>query len=206
MKYDQERATEKEKELFSTLSETLAIKGFNENDSRSIASVIFSKSIKISPPEQQEFRLECLTINSLRAGGGRSVKAGNILLNIQSLSDAVANGAFAAIGTYQAPWVAPFALIILWNALRRAASIDLSDKEAATIYAMWTHRDRVANEIEKKDLLPKINLLLEKYNQPQMDPQDLTEAIENLKTIGCIAQSKRNTGNYWLREWIRTSF
>lgn len=164
------------------------------------------EAIRVAPPEKEEFIIEYITMSPSGRRGGKSTKAGNIFLNMRSLVDAVASGAFAVVGSYQIPWLAPFALILLWNSLRRSAQVDLSENDAALIWTMWAHRDRSNNEIAEVCLLDKLNEHLKKHSRSPVTGKDLEDSLRALEKIQSIKRSRRNPNNWWLCEWIKPAY
>ena len=206
MALDYERAEEKESELLKELSLVLGSKNIASGDAEKISQLIISNAIKIRPPEKEEHYIELITLHPSGRGGGKSVKAGNILLNISGLMEAVANGSFAVVGSYQIPWLAPMAFIILWKSLWRNAEIEISENDAAIIWAMWVYRERETNEIAEDKLLEVVNSHLNKYERSALTQKDLNHSLNSLNNIQCIKRSSKRPENWWLREWVKPSF
>ena len=206
MDLDYDRAKEKEKELISSLSSFLKSKSSLKDSFDQISNEIVSSCVSIRPPEKEQIIFEFMTMSPSGRGGGRSTKPGNIVLKIRKLIEAVASGAFVAVSAYQVPWLGIFGLILLWNSLWRAAEVDLSENDAAVIWTMWVHRDRQNNEISENELLVKVNDHLSKYERASITQKDLDFSIKNLAAIKCIKRSKRNPQNWWLCEWIATTY
>lgn len=203
MSWDHERAAEKKNELLSDLAQKIETNGTTGNYSNKIAKIIMDEAIRVAPPEKEKFFLGYITISPSGRRGGKSVKAGNIALNMRSLIDAVSNGAFAAVSSYQIPWLAPLALLLLWNSLWRSAQVTLSENDAALIWTMWVYRDRSNNEIAEAGLLDKLNEHLLKYSRNPVTDKDLADSLNALEQIQSIKRSGRTPGNWWLCEWIK---
>lgn len=206
MAWDHDRATEKKKELMSDLIKDIEFKGTNSKDAKDAAQIVMDEAIRVSPPEKEEFVFEYITMSPSGRRGGKSTKAGNIALNMRSLVEAIANGAFAAVSSYQIPWLAPFAFILLWNSLWRSAQVELSENDAALIWTMWVHRDRSNNEIAEDGLLDKLNEHLDKYSRSPVSGKDLEDSLKALEQIQSIKRSKGNPSNWWLCEWIKPAY
>ena len=139
-------------------------------------------------------------------GGGKSTKAGNIVLNIRKFVEAIANGAFTIVGIYEVPWLGILGFILLWNSLWSAAQIDLSENDAAVIWTMWVHRDKKNNEISDDVLLNKVNDHLVKYGRASITQKDIELSIKHLEEIKSIKRSTNNPKNWWLCEWIAPAY
>ena len=203
MALDYDRGKEKEGEILNELSDILQSKRIDKEDAKQISQLIISNAISVSPPEKEEHTLGLITMHPSGRGGGKSVKAGNITLNIGQLMEATASGAFAIVGSYQIPWLAPMAFIIIWNSLWRAVEIELTENDAAIIWSMWVYRDRVSNEIPDIDLLDTVNRHLKKYVRPAITQKDLEYSLNNLEKIKVIKRSRKNPNNWWLCELVR---
>lgn len=126
MELNYERGKQKEEEILENITSYLTQADVPEADRRQVAEIIASTSIHITPPEMERMVFHFLTLNAVSGrGGGKSTKPGNIRLNMRKLMEGVANGVFAVVSSYQIPWLAPFAFILLWKSLRDCAEIDL---------------------------------------------------------------------------------
>ncbi|WP_116473907.1 hypothetical protein [Zobellella maritima] len=206
MSWDHDRAAENKSELMSNLIKDIELKGTNSSDAQVVAQIIMDEAIRVSPPKIEEFVIELITMSPSGRRGGKSTKAGNIVLNMRSLVDAVTNGAFAVVSSYQIPWLAPFALILLWNSLWRSAKVEFSENDAALIWTMWVHRDRSNNEIAEEGLLNKLNEHLKKYSRSPVTDKDLKDSLNALEEIKSIKRSRRNPNDWWLCEWVKPTY
>uniref|UniRef100_UPI004055A047 hypothetical protein n=1 Tax=Candidatus Electrothrix sp. TaxID=2170559 RepID=UPI004055A047 len=206
MELDYDRAEEKKKEIISSLSSLLQTNVSIKDSFDDISKEIVSSCITIRPPEKQKIVMHLMTMSPSGRGGGKSTKAGNVVLNIRKLVDAVASGAFTVVSTLQAPWLGIFGLILLWNSLWSSVQVDLSEIDAAVIWTMWVHRDRKNNEISDKELLEKVNDHLEKYDRASITQKDMEFSIKQLEKIKSIKRSKTNPKNWWLCEWIAPAY
>ena len=206
MSLDHSRATKKQNELISDLTKEIELRGINSEDANEIAKIIMDKAVRVSPPEKEEFVFKYIIMLPSGRRGGKSIKPGNIFLNMRSQMDAVANGAFASISSYQIPWLAPLAFILLWNSLWRAAQVGLSENDAALIWVMWVHRDRCNNEIAEAGLLDKLNEHLKKYSRAPVTDKDLKDSLRKLEQIQSIKRSKRNPNKWRLCERIKLTY
>lgn len=203
MEFDYSRCQQKEKELKVQILGFLGAFIEEEQEKVRLSELIFSTSVNLTPPEKEELRLQLITMTTSGRGGGKSLKPGNIRLNIGKLMESVANCVFAVVSSYQVPWLAPFAFIMLWKSLWAGCEVELTENDAALIYTMWTHRDRSINEISKDGLLMLLNTQLSKYERSNITQKDLDFSISRLVKVGCIKQSQRHVNNWWLCEWVQ---
>ena len=206
MPLNHDRGKEKNTETLNEIARILRSKQIDQDDAEKISQLIVNSAIKINSPELEEFVVTMVTTNPSGRGGGKSVKAGNISLNMKHLIEAIANGAFAVVGSYQVPWLAPMAFIVLWSSLQRTVEIELSENDAAIIWGMWVYRDKESNEVSEKDLLVTINKHLQKYERLSISQKDLNHSLDNLTKVGCIKRSSKNIGNWSLCERVRSSY
>ena len=202
MEYDYERGKQKEEEILEKITSYLANADVDAADRRQVAEIIASTSIRVTPPEVQRIVLHLVTLHASGRGGGKSSKPGNIRLNIGKLMEGVANGVFAVVSSYQIPWLAPFAFIMLWKSLWDSSKVDLTENDAAVIYSMWIHSDN-KNEIPKRNLLQTVNMHLQRHNCQPITQKDLDFSISSLIKVGCIKESSTNRNNWWLCEWVQ---
>jgi len=197
---------EKESEILNELSDILKSRHLNTEDAVKLSKFIVSNAIRVRPPEKEGHNFTSvakLTMHPSGRGGGKSIKAGNITLNMGKLMEAISSGAFSLLGAYQVPWLAPMAFIILWNSLWRAVEVEITENDASIIWSMWVYRDRESNEIPNSGLLEIVNGRLRKYERSEITQKDLEHSLSNLEKIKCIRRAKNSPDNWWLRESVR---
>lgn len=150
MGWDREKEIQKRAELTASLEATLG---------QALAAKVLEAFVRTTPPETEPVVMHLVTMRFDGRGGGKSTKAGNITLNMGALLDTVAAGALTVVGAVQAPFTVPFAAIVLWNSLWRAAEVTVTENDAAVLYVMWTQRDK-NHEIPKDGLLEHATLIL----------------------------------------------
>lgn len=202
MELDYNRAKEKEEELLSALSCFLNSKCNVKKSIDRISDEIKSVSINIRPPEKEKVIIHLMTMSASGRGGGKSIKAGNIVLNMRKLVKAIAEGTFAAISSYTYPWLGILGFILLWESLREAAQIDLSENDAVVIWTMWSLRDKENDVVSENGLLDKVNDHLSNYNRVSIVQEDIDFSLINLEKIKCIIRLKSNPVTWRLVEYI----
>lgn len=104
MEYDTEAAARKKAELvdFSTgtINSFVKANGLEYDDrvfSRQQTEII-GNFIKITPPEKEKIRMDLILFRQGGRGGGRSVKPGNLLLDMRKLMTPIASGVLTTAG------------------------------------------------------------------------------------------------------------
>lgn len=211
MGYDKERAKEKTEELTNLVRETVSkywnAIGFNAaiGDDLQAATQIVNNMIRVIPPEEETVILEFMTITEGGRGEGRSVKLGNIILNIGKPVAAVAASGLAISASVAVPWTAPFAAIVIWDAIWSNLKAELSEREAAIIWTMWLNCDE-NNCVSHAGLLDMVNLELTKHGRSAISPQELHDSLQILNRMKCIKRSKSDPLKWWLCEWVKVNF
>jgi len=205
MEWDLEKKDHMSKKIKTSIENYLRTAGIADEHIEQTSKEFISAAVRISPPEKERAVIHMITMLPSGRDGGRSTKAGNITLNIRSLFDAIANGAFTVTSITEAPWAIPFAVILLWNSIWRNAQVSLTETEAVTIWAMWQVKD--ANKYVKlDDIKPSIDAHAIKYQRSTLSAADINHAIINLIKLGSIKPIRGLVNTWWLCEWISPSY
>jgi hypothetical protein len=145
---DYERAEQKRTELIN-IADKAILDYMQENDSkgseteiRAIASLIIEKFAKVSPPEKEDFdTVSFILLSAGGRGGGRSLKPGNVRLNMLKLMHALAGGVISVAAAVKAPWLVPFVAVRTWNDLWTSLNVNITEREAAILWTMWKYKD-----------------------------------------------------------------
>lgn len=205
MEWDRKREEAKRAELLRQLCSALSQSVTDETHATRFAEAILDACITTRPPEAAGSRIYYVTLGTMGQGGGASTKPGNIRLNLGKLMEAVASSTLAAVSATQAPWTAPFAALVIWTSLWRAAEVPVSETEAGVLYVMWLHKNEDRDVLDV-GLLQKCNAMLHKYGRPPLSSQQLNQALRKLSKIGTIERSPRGPELWWLREWVRVAY
>lgn len=218
MEYDTGRAKEKADELIDIAKEAIVSysksAGFklDPRETLNIAAKIIDNyvdftppEVDVTPPEKEAVVLELITMRTDGRGEVRSVKPGNVFLNINKLMAAIATASLAVISAITVPWTAPLAALIIWDRVWSRLKVQLSEREAAIIWTMWTNKDdnRLVSDV---DLLDKVNSELAKHGRGSISRQELDDALETLKNMACIQRSESEPSKWWLREGVKVSY
>lgn len=205
MDLDSNRQAEKREELVTALRDALA-QHAGVSAAEDAAGKILDVFARVTPPKEGTVYMEMITVASFSGrGGGRSSKPGNIRLNMRLLFDALASGTFTVVSLKEFPWAVPFAAILLWNSLWRAAQVELTEKEVAILWTMWRIRDP-DKCVKESSLLPALAEHVEKHKLAPITGSDVKYGLERLAKIETIARSRREANEWRLIEWIQKAY
>lgn len=211
MEYDTDVAAKKKVELVSFSTDTinsLAKANGHEYDDLSLqkaATEIIDNFIKITPPEREDLRMDFILLRQGGRGGGRSVKPGNLLLDMRKLMTAIASGVLTTVGIVGAPWTAPFAALLLWDRLWAGLNIEINEREAILLWVMWNNRD-LNNQVFEEGLIEKVNAALESNGRPSISKQQMEDSLETLSKITAIERTTSINNGWGLRAWVRVRY
>lgn len=160
--------------------------------------------ISISPPLEEPPVMQFLTMDSLgNYKGGRSIKPGNILLNIRKLIEAIPEAVSIGAGMVcDNPVITICGALSLWCKLRDVATIDISKEQAFVLAALWRNC-HPNHKISLDDGWIATNHLLKQYGEPEITSLKYNMTIDSLVEIECIELTEEMI---WLREWISKSY
>jgi hypothetical protein len=124
---------------------------------------------------------------------------------MRKLTATAAAGTLAVVGTIANPWTVPLAALVLWDAVWSRSEVDIQEREASVIWAMWVNRDE-KGEISKGRLLALVNSERAQYGRLPLSETELKDAIALLKKMRCVERSKTDQSKWWLREWVRINW
>lgn len=212
MEYDYDRAEAKLKELEGVAEQAILnfLKDTNfsgdTKHAQQIAAKVINQLVKVTPPEKEDYgKIHFITLQQSGYGGARSVKAGNILLNMPKLITTLAGGVLTVAGAVEAPWTALFAAIVVWDSVWSGLTVELSEREAVTLWTLWKNRDE-SNCVPEAELLDKVNDELSSSGRSPISQTELNSSLEVLRKMSCISRSKSDNSKWWLREWVRVSY
>lgn len=193
-------------QLKTVIAENLSDILINENRDVSLIynNLVRSRFISISPPLEKPPMMQFLTMDSLRNyKEGSSIKAGNILLNIRKLIEAIPE--VVSIGTSMvcdSYIVTVCGALSLWLKLRDIATINISKEQAFVIVALWRNCDS-SHTISLDNGFIATNNLFDQYGEPEITNLKYNMIVDSLVKIECIELTE---GIIWLREWISKNY
>jgi hypothetical protein len=135
-------------------------------------------------------------------GGGISRSPRNVLVNWKELFITGGESVFTIIAAVSSSWIipAPFGLtlagLIILRKLYSLSTINLTERHAAVLWAMWIHKD-LEFHIKTNLLGNLVNMELSNYHRPPMSDEELRLMINDLERIGCI---ESEDGEWLFRE------
>lgn len=194
------------KQLKTAVTENLSVVLIDENNDILLIYDILVKSgfISISPPLEEPPMMQFLTMDSLRNyKNGRSIKPGNILLNIRKLIESIPEGISIGAGMVcDNHIVTVCGALSLWLKLRDIATINISKEQAFIIVALWKNCNP-NHEISLDDGYIATNNLFKQYGEPEITNLKYNMIIDSLVKTECIELTEEII---WLREWISKNY
>ncbi|HVF61800.1 MAG TPA: hypothetical protein VNJ70_18485 [Thermoanaerobaculia bacterium] len=135
----------------------------------------------------------------------RSTKPGTILLDLRKLVMTAAGGALPFTGAGVSPWTAVLAGLVVWDTIWSGLKIDLTEREAVVVFTMWVNADR-QKTVADGDLLAVVNDQCRTGGRAPLSERDLAEALWILEQLRCIRRSRRDSGRWWLQEWVSVDY
>lgn len=160
--------------------------------------------LKITPPQQEPPMISFLTLDSLNNyHQGRSIKPGNIKLNIKRLIDTLPEIVTATVNVISGITILKIcAAIAIWKKLRNVATIDIKKEQAIIIFALWKNCNE-KHIISLEDGYRDSNALCKQVTESEFTWAQYISIIEELEKIGCVALT--NDG-IWLCEWVSKNY
>ena len=211
MAYDDRRAAEKTAEIVGVAKDAVlrhwGAVGVESTDAeaQAVAEQVTAAYVRVTPPEAEELTSSLITMDMGGRGGARSRKPGNLLLNVRALVATLSNAVLGAAGVASAPWTAPFAALVIWDTVWAGMAVDLNERDATVLFAMWSARDQ-ENRVPHATLLKAVNLELAKHNRPPVAAQELVTALDHLQRLKAIERAADDPENWWLREWVSVKY
>jgi hypothetical protein len=170
--------------------------------SAALSSAIVDAFVSLTPPMEEEPRMELITLFSTgRRGSSR--KPGNIVLNWRKLIDIIPDVTIAAAGAPPAPaWLQFTIALYIWNKFWCGAKEEFSDAEANVLLALSRSRDQ-NKKIKEMDGYEKTNIVRREAKLSDLSIAEYSAAVTRLIRMRCI---EMESGIIWLREWVRIAY
>ncbi len=177
----------------------------SDNDASLIyTNLVRNGFISISPPLEAPPMMQFLTMDSLRNyRDGRSIKPGNILLNIRKLMETIPEVVTVGAGMVCDNLIVTICgALSLWIKLRDIATINISKEQAFAIVALWRNCNS-CHQISLNDGFVATFDLFNQYGEPELTISKYNMIIDSLVKIESIELTE---GIIWLREWISKKY
>ena len=200
----QENIQEKIKSEISQYMHETSFKGTDINDSLIYNQFLNSGFLQITPPEEDPPMMQFLTMDSLKNyKQGKSIKPGNIRLNIRNLIESIPSAVEMAVGiAIDLPVLKICAALNLWKTIKGFFTVEISKEEAFVIVSLWKNCDS-RHEISLEKGFISTNELLKKYEEQEFSNIKYNQVIDSLIKLQCIELTE---GVIWLREWISKNY
>ena len=145
-----------------------------------------------------------ITLSEMGRQGGSTTKPGNLLLSYRKLVAAVGAGGLTVTGIL-GPWTGILAALVLWDLLYSGLKVNLSEREAAVLWAMWKNCD-LNNQIEQAAIFDAVNETLTQNGRQCLSNEELDDSLEILEKLSCIERVTSLENKWSLREWVRVQY
>ncbi len=145
----------------------------------------------------------CLTFDSFKSSselkGGRTIKPGNIILNLQKLIDSLPS--IVALSVSMAadiPILKVCSALSLWKELKGIMTVEITKMQSIVIMALWKYRDHT-NHIHVDYGYNRVNYFCKAIGEEAISWIDYNQAVDELLKLKCIDITEEVI---WLRESI----
>jgi hypothetical protein len=124
---------------------------------------------------------------------GKSVKAGNLRFNLGKLFESAVSGAGVYFTAVTNPIFAVFTAIVAVRSLVKAATVDLEERDAWVLWAVWMTQGQ-GNTVDEAAILASIREQGQRYGHDvEMSPGEVAVRLGRLEKINAI----RLRGGEW---------
>jgi hypothetical protein len=172
-------------------------------------SEILNAGCIIEPPEKKLQTYEQFRAHLGGLGGAQDVKLGNILLDTRKLVATVAKVTLmmgGAIASPWTPWTIPLAFLVLWDELWSRMKVDVQEREATVMLALWMNCDSKTLRVPKDRVLNLVNGERAQYRLSELTSQELDLSLEMLVKMGCIKEAWNDRSIWWIRDQVKVTF
>jgi hypothetical protein len=187
----------KRTELLSTVRADPAVSSL---DPALVERVVDSFCSITPPPPDNTMYLATMAPGGL--GGARSVKPGNITLNWRRLLTNVPESALGVWGADSDLIHMILAALVIWNKLWSHFAVEIHERQAAVLWAIWRHKDG-HGKVDSTRVLEFVNVELHTYDRGSMSLAELESSLESLERMRCI---RLREGRYSIIEWVRIQY
>jgi hypothetical protein len=121
--------------------------------------------------------------------GGKSVKAGNLWVNLGQVFEAVVSGTGAAFAFANNPIVGTLSALVACKKLVGAATVNLSEDDAFVMWATWTC-ENLGQPVDAEHIRDVANAEAKKAGSPKVfTAQEVTQSLDNLERIKAVTMT-----------------
>lgn len=155
---------------------------------KQVAAFINRFCVESPPRASKRDGFESIVVTKTRESvSAKSQKPRNMVFNLVGVLETIAAGAFTVSSMVTTPWLIPFGLLLVWRSTVDALSIEISEREAIVLLAMWESRDEDGISAFQ-DILKCVNDLLKTYSRDSWSSRNVEEALKSLAKLGCVDQ------------------
>lgn len=203
MGYDERKAEEKRKELRTLIAG--ALKPSVSDQADRLAAEVMQHFISVSAPYKEPLSIGLITMHSGGRHGATSTKPGNVTLNMRKLVVAIASGTLTITGAIATPWALLLGALVAWDSLYSCLQLEIGEVQASVLWALWENRDE-NNTVAKNDVQDFVNRERTTFGQQSLNAKEIEYALEDLKRMGCIKESRSDAGRWLLCERVWVSY
>lgn len=187
--------------LKKNISESALCFGASERDCETIYRYFLNSGfLSITAPEEDPPMMQFITIYSLKDNsGGKSIKPGNVRLNIRNLIETIPSMTEMSISiALDIPILQICAALNLWKAIKDICTVEISKNQAYLIVSLWNNCDS-KHRIATEKGFTTFNALLGEYGEEAVSKAKYENILDSLENIRCVELEGETI---WLREWI----
>ena len=170
----------------------------------SAATAVLQSGVSVTEPEIPPPVYHMITAQSLADHDeAASTKPGHIRFRLGEVLEACCSGALTVVGITQ-PWLLPLAALLLWRAIWRSATVELTADEATAVISVWelSRQDGVRTTIDA--VHARVNNRRSEVGLTPLSKQRLRSVLGNLEKLESVEQ--RSDRTYRVVEWIRVAY
>lgn len=204
MKVREDLFNEKMIQIENVVQKSLMQISLGEDNMEVTQFLLKCNCLNITPPQQEPPMMSLLTIDSLNNyHHGRSIKPGNIKINIKHLIDTLPEIVTATVSVISDITILKVcAAISIWKMLRDISTIEIKKEQAIIIVVLWKNCNE-KHIISLEDGYSNANLLCKQVDEKEFTWEQYVSIIEELEKIECI---ELTNGGIWLREWVSKEY
>lgn len=204
MEIREDLLNKKMNQIETIVKESLMLTSLDKENIEATQLLLECNCLKITPPQQEPPMMSFLTLDSLNNyHQGRSIKPGNIKINIKRLIDTLPEIVTATVSVISGITIIKIcAAIAIWKKLRDVSTIDIKKEQAIIIFALWKNCNE-KHIISLEDGYRDSNMLCKQATESEFTWERYISTIEELEKIGCV---KLTNDGIWLCEWVSKNY
>jgi hypothetical protein len=157
-----------------------------------LATSIVRGVVRPEPVAPSASRTRGISTKTGGIGGAKSLKLGNIRINLDKVGEFIAHSALitAHESTHPNPLLIGFAILLLANCAREAATIRIPEHDATVFWGLIQAQKQPGNSesVSEPELVETINAERSKVSRGPLTPLDILHSLNDLAGIKCVAK------------------